>query len=348
MKRVGALFSFLFCSFLIFFSFSCRLYKLERKLNPLNAEFLSKVSYIITGEERKIFLELPDSEKEKFKEEFWKRRDPDPETEENEFKMEYLNRLEEAEKLFIGEGRPGWLTDRGRIYVLFGPPTDRVTYPMGREPSDPRREIWYYGNFPVVFVDSAGDGIYYLVTYDLSSIRSLNLMYLHELNQAQIEAGKTFKKEQRFLDFNWSVKNTFIEEEKVGGAVVIEIPYAAIWFKGEEDRLETTLDVHLDLKDFENNIIWEYDEAFEIAMQEIELKNMKKENYKIEISFILGKNLDRLRLGKNLMHAVIENRTGEEKIEKVIEFKILPLIINPLNLMDSDFDSLPFNNRLQL
>jgi GWxTD domain-containing protein len=110
---------------------SCRLYQLERKLDPENAEFLSKVSYIITKEERKIFLELPDKEKEKFREEFWKRRDPDLETEENEFKTEYFKRLERAAEIFMGEGRPGWLTDRGRIYVLFGPPADRMTYPMG-------------------------------------------------------------------------------------------------------------------------------------------------------------------------------------------------------------------------
>lgn len=67
----------------------------------MNAEFLSKVRYIINKKERKIFLELPDSEKERFKDEFWERRDPDPETEENEFKMEYFNRIEKANDLFM-------------------------------------------------------------------------------------------------------------------------------------------------------------------------------------------------------------------------------------------------------
>ncbi len=55
---------------LVFFSSSCRLYNLERKLDPVNAEFISKVGYIITKRERKIFLELPLSEKEQFIEEF--------------------------------------------------------------------------------------------------------------------------------------------------------------------------------------------------------------------------------------------------------------------------------------
>ena len=69
---------------------ACRLYNLERKLNPADADFLNKVRYIITSEERRTFLELPDSEKAQFIEDFWKRRDPDPTTEENEFKMEYF------------------------------------------------------------------------------------------------------------------------------------------------------------------------------------------------------------------------------------------------------------------
>ncbi len=74
---------------------------------------------------------MPPSERKNFREEFWKRRDLDPSTEENEFKMEYFNRIEKANDLFISEGRPGWLTDRGSIYILLGPPMNRLTYPMG-------------------------------------------------------------------------------------------------------------------------------------------------------------------------------------------------------------------------
>ena len=322
--RKKLVFTFLILSFLspFFLSFSCRLNKLERELDPVNAEFLSKVRYIITGEERKIFLELPDSEKEKFREEFWKRRDLDPSTEENEFRMEYFDRMEGANKLFSGEGKAGWLTDRGRIYILFGPPTDRVTYPMGGDPFSPPREIWYYGNFPVVFVDSESDGTYELITYNLSSVRSLNLMYMHELGRAQGVAQKTFKQEKGFFDFDWSVKKTLIEAERVEAVVFIEIPYAAIWYRAEDDRLRATLDVHLDLRDFENNIIWEYEKAFEIEMEEIELQKKQKDNYKIEISFILEKKLDNLRRGENQLHAVIKNRTGEEEMSKVMEFKL--------------------------
>lgn len=66
-------------------SFGCRLYQLEKKLPPDHKEFLSKVRYIITKKEIKIFLELPDPKKEEFIEQFWRRKDPNKETDMNEF-----------------------------------------------------------------------------------------------------------------------------------------------------------------------------------------------------------------------------------------------------------------------
>jgi len=318
---------FLAPSFLFFFSSSCRLYKLERKLDPVNADFISKVGYIMTKEERKIFLELPDSEKEKFKEEFWKRRDPDPTTEENEFKAEYMDRVEKATELFVHELKPGYLTDRGRIYILFGPPQYRETYPV--ESEDPSSflykrcgEVWHYGGFPVVFVDTTCTGTYTLVTYDLSPIREFNLMYMHELNLAQAKAQQTFEREKAFFDFDWRVEKKVIGTDRVEGTIVIEIPYNVIWYRSEDKKLRSILDLHLELKDFENKLIWEHGEAFEIEMSEEELKEKKDKMHKIEIAFILEKDLDRLRQGKNLLEATLKNRIGSEEAKKVLEFKL--------------------------
>ncbi len=309
-------------SFFVFFSSSCRLYKLERKLDPVNAEFLSKVVYIITKKERKIFLELPFSEKEQFIEEFWERRDPDPDTEENEFKMEYLNSVEEATRLFVSEAKAGWLTDRGRIYILFGPPMDRIRYPMGATSYSRCQEIWYYGAFPVVFVDSTCTGIYTLVTYNLSNLRQVNLAYMSELTKAQARAQATFGKEKKFFDFKWSVKKDVVEEDRVEGTITIEIPYGNIWYKSEGDMLETVLDVRLELKDSEGSLIWEYEEAFAIAIEEDELKEKQNKMYEMEIPLILEKDLERLRQGKNLFHILIINRTGGEELKKVKEFRL--------------------------
>ena len=83
---------------------SCSSYNSQKKLNPDEQEFLSKVRFIITKQERKVFLRLPESERKAFVEEFWAKRDPDPLTEENEFKIEYFARIENANRLFRGEG----------------------------------------------------------------------------------------------------------------------------------------------------------------------------------------------------------------------------------------------------
>jgi len=298
---------------------SCRYYKLEQKLDPENAEFISKVRYIITIKERKIFLDLPDSEKEEFKEEFWHRRDPDPETEENEFKMEYFNRLERATELFKGEAKPGWMTDRGRIYILFGPPMDRITYPGGSRVCS---ETWYYGNFPVVFIDENCSGNYQLVTYDLSSIRSLNLMYMHELSQAQYRAQQTIRGERKIINFNWKVKKTRIEADQIEGIVSIDFPYADIWFKSEEEKLVTTLEIQLELFNSRDEISWEHKESFLIEIDEEGLKKNIRKKYEIEIPFFLTKQLDRLRMGKNKFFISIKNLTGGDVHRKVMDFNL--------------------------
>lgn len=298
---------------LLFFP-SCRLYNLERQLDPVNAEFLSKVRYIITKEERKIFLELPAEEKEEFKEEFWKRRDPNPDTEENEFKIEFFNRIERANELFHGEGREGWLTDRGRIYILFGPPTDRMRYPMGGDPYSRCREIWYYGTFPVIFMDYYCNGTYQLVT--------LSLSHLHDLNLAQAYTQKTFKREKELLDFNVKIEKNLVSEDRVEGVITFEIPFAAIWFKSLEDRLETTFDVHLKLNDSTGDLVWEYQGSFDVVTDEIDLQQKRNKNYSVEIPFALEKGLEKLREGGNQFHILLTNRTGGEELKKAIEFTL--------------------------
>src|SRR6516162_11402263 len=80
------------------------------------------VAYIITDEERAAFKRLTtDEEREQFIEQFWLRRDPSPDSIENEFKEEHYRRIAYANENFAS-GIPGWKTDRGRIYIKFGPP----------------------------------------------------------------------------------------------------------------------------------------------------------------------------------------------------------------------------------
>lgn len=283
---------------------SCRLYNLEKKLDPENREWISKVRYTITSEERKLFLELPSSEMEEFKKEFWKKRDPDPETEENEFKIEYYNRIDYANRHFMGGGRPGYLQDRGRIYILFGPPSQMLRYP-GRTPP---YEVWLYGAFPVTFVDRYTSGNYELET--------TNIAVLHEIGSALARQRKRQEKQiaeyQEGKDpFDFNVK---IEKEAEKGPFLsIELPYKKIWFKEEENLLETTLELSLEVLDSNQDIFWQFQKDYLVSLSEKELQEKMKKSYSIKIPLPLKK-------GNYSLLLEIINKTGEEKLQKSLTF----------------------------
>ncbi len=98
------------------------------------------VVYIITPEERAAFKQLSnDEERDNFIENFWQRRDPTPDTEENEFKEEHYRRIAYANEHFAA-GVPGWKTDRGRIYIVYGPPDETDSHPSGGTYERPMEE----------------------------------------------------------------------------------------------------------------------------------------------------------------------------------------------------------------
>jgi len=291
---------------------SCRLANIERRLSPPYADFLSKVRYIVTGEERKIFLELPDSGKDAFIEEFWRRRDPDPDTEQNEFKIEYEDRLQKAGTLFHGEGRPGWQTDRGRIFILFGPPHERLTYPM--DASGYCREIWYYGNFPVVFIDEHCSGNFLMT--------AINLEHLQELNIAQGYFQKTFTQEKRFFDYTVSLRKVRAGEDVFEGKIWVDIPYASIWFTFKEERLETSFDVSLEMSDESGRTLWEGRESFPLALGEEELRQNRTKRFRMEFPFLLGKDVASLKGRKLRLEVSVKDSTEGQELRKALEFRL--------------------------
>ena len=106
--------------------------KLRKELETPYKKWLNEdVTYIITDEERQAWKRLStDEEREQFIEQFWLRRDPTPDTEENEFKEEHYRRIAYANERFAS-GIPGWKTDRGRIYIVYGPPDEIESHPSG-------------------------------------------------------------------------------------------------------------------------------------------------------------------------------------------------------------------------
>jgi GWxTD domain-containing protein len=104
------------------------------------------VTYIIRDDERAAFKRLAtDEEREKFIEQFWLRRDPTPNTPENEFKIEHYRRIAYVNARYgASTGLPGWKTDRGRIYITYGPPDEIESHPSSTDPRGFPYEQWKY------------------------------------------------------------------------------------------------------------------------------------------------------------------------------------------------------------
>jgi len=99
--------------------------------SPYKRWLSEEVPYIITDEERASFKKFTtDDEREQFIEAFWERRNPNPGSPENEFKEEYYRRIAYANEHYAS-GMPGWKTDRGRIYITWGPPDEVDSHPSG-------------------------------------------------------------------------------------------------------------------------------------------------------------------------------------------------------------------------
>lgn len=114
---------------------------LKQELSKPYKKWLDEdVVYIITDEERAAFKQLSnDEERDNFIEAFWQRRDPTPDTEENEFKEEHYQRIAYANEHYAA-GVPGWKTDRGRIYIVFGKPDEVESHPSGGTYERPMEE----------------------------------------------------------------------------------------------------------------------------------------------------------------------------------------------------------------
>jgi GWxTD domain-containing protein len=98
------------------------------------------VVWIITDEERAAFKQLSnDEERDNFIEAFWQRRDPTPDTEENEYKEDHYRRIAYANEHFAA-GIPGWKSDRGRIYIMYGPADEVESHPSGGTYERPMEE----------------------------------------------------------------------------------------------------------------------------------------------------------------------------------------------------------------
>jgi GWxTD domain-containing protein len=126
-------------------------------------DIIDILRYIATDKEISKLEDLKGQERKEYWIQFWKKRDPYPETARNEFMIEFFKRAKYADKKF-GSIERGSKTDRGRIYILLGEPDQIETQPMST--NSPAYEIWYYfsPSRKFIFVDRLGFGDYELVS----------------------------------------------------------------------------------------------------------------------------------------------------------------------------------------
>ena len=344
------IYPFLASTLIIAFSFSCATTRGSKSLDPESEDFFSQVRYIITKEESKIFLELPPSARKDFTEDFWERRDPTPETENNEYKEAYFQRIDEANRLFRGP-RSGWLQDRGRIYVLFGPPNERQTHPMGQRPidayEDPREltggqrvatgekatEVWvYYSIFSsfqqphmirLIFVDSQGTGDYTLTT-DLDEVipgglhTSLepDLLFIHELHKEELERARLRLKRSIF-DFSWELVKEKNKNLGSNLAVLITLPHKKVIFIDSQGRLHAKLELQIQVRDASEKSIWEYRKEYELDFKPEHFEENREGVWEVKVPVLTW-----LEKGRYSVYIRLENKSGEQLIEKLLPVKM--------------------------
>ena len=146
--------------------------KPAEKTSPYTKWLNQDVVYIITAEETAAFQSLQtNEEREQFIKEFWLRRDPTPGTPENEMRNEHYRRIAYAHQRYETPNVAGWQSDRGRIYIKYGPPNEIESHPVGDAPHPYPYEQWLYRfiegvgtNVIIEFDDKTGTGDYRMST----------------------------------------------------------------------------------------------------------------------------------------------------------------------------------------
>jgi GWxTD domain-containing protein len=171
------------------------------------------VRWIITDTEAQAFKQLTnDEERDQFIENFWQRRNPSPDSPENEYRDEIYARIAYADEHFAA-GKPGWLTDRGHIYIAYGPPDDKDQHPSagaydrpmdegGGSTSTFPFEVWHYrylegigDNIDLEFVDTCMCGDYH---YTIDRSEKDALLHVPNAGLTMAEENGQSKKQDRF------------------------------------------------------------------------------------------------------------------------------------------------------
>lgn len=281
--------------FSLIFLISCSVFEERGKLDPESEKFLSETRYIITPEEKKEFLRLPPEKKKDYVEEFWARRPAG-------FREEYYKRINEANRLFRG-GRPGWLQDRGMVYIIYGPPSNIERYPMGSVSYPYAHEIWYYEYLQIVFYDPYSSGDYRLTPESLFLLDNIR-----RIPTSQVLDGRPLR-EKIGANLKFELE---MEKAEEGIRMKILIPYENIYLIEEKGNFKTELEVRIEISGAES---LRKLEVYKISYSKEEIEKLSQRNFTIEIPV-------KLKKGKYRGRIEVFNRISKEKVSKRTEFLI--------------------------
>ncbi len=334
------------------FHLSCASYKIIKpSLDPQSQKFLDIIRYIVTPQEERIYREMPPEDRAEFLADFWKRRDPTPETKTNEFRSQYYSRLAVADKVYRA-GIPGWKTDRGRIFILLGPPTDLIKKSMGEHTTEFSKrgrelssdllqegtrterptEIWIYNQYPdyfagplrLVFVDYDSTGDYRLTTdievkpfSMMSYIQSDSNMVKYQWI-GEIEKGESQTEILPFLDYEKSFGK--IEKSAEGNYAVnciFEIPFRVINYQKENGVYAYDLGLSVEVKNIELKSTYEEKKEVRDQLSEEHLIRNIKERLSLTEMIMIP-----LEKGTNKIYFSLRDNILQKRLRKLEIIKI--------------------------
>jgi len=268
-------------------------------LDPISEEFVSTARYLLSRKDKKALIRLEPKERHLFIREFWKLRDPDPYTEINEFKNEYLNRIATANKLFYEGPTPGWLQDRGRIFILLGPPDERIRFNNGftrdfeRWNYFRRREI---APLSLIFIN---------LELTVNSLRQLS-----RIQNAMVRSSPQLAPNP---SFDFSAKIQARSEDSC--SLSITIPYTHIWMSENDSRMETTLSLFIKLyRGSESDAHWAFKQDYPLTIESERFEEYIDKEYQIEVPL-------RLASDRYVMEIEVCNATDGKKAWKTVKFR---------------------------
>jgi GWxTD domain-containing protein len=276
------------------------------KLDPESAKFYQTARLIMTKEEAKIFERLPDPETRKeFIADFWLKRDPDPDTPDNAFKKEFEARVEFVSKRFNKEGGPGYNTDRGRVYILMGPPDKIEEFPPQIGSPILGFVAWwsYYDHqMAIQFTDEKGTGKFMITDYDGDFFGAMDLMKLGRYVRADDIFSKKFVKFEAVYD-------------EAAGEIEVRIPARGLMFK-ENDEGRNQVDLRFLFYIYPDRGAGKesFADARSVVVTNAELETLKTAKLRFPRT---------LPAGTHYVDVVIMGREGMKgKIRQIFEIKV--------------------------